>query len=56
MDLRSVHNYSDGLQVNNFRNTEVQGKHIEFAYDLYAKNTENFLAKETIGEAEKQVV
>ena len=40
---------------NNPRNIKTQGKHIEFAYDLYAKNPENFLAKETIGEAEEQV-
>ena len=54
MDLRSVCNYSDGPQVNNSRNTKIQGKHIEFAYDLHAKKSEKFLAKETTGEVEEQ--
>ena len=55
VDLRSVCNYSDGPQVNNSRNTKIQGKHIEFAYDLHAKKSEKFLAKETTGEVEEQV-
>ena len=55
MDLRRVCNYSDGPQVNTSRNTKFQGKHIEFAYELHAKKSEKFLAKEATGEVEEQV-
>ena len=55
MDLSSAYNQSDGPQVNNSRIAKIQGKSIEFAYDLYAKKSEKFLAKGTTGEVEEQV-